>query len=92
MLLTDDQWSHIFVTTGQLSVCLDFLLRSDVMELIALTTFLTFVNITGVVAATQYLDEFQVEPQGIVIVEEIAQTNEPGSLLEAIQLKMSESR
>lgn len=57
------------------------------MELIAITTFLTFANMTGVVAASEAMDEFQVEQEGVVIIEEVASNNhaEPQSLFEAIQ-------
>ena len=60
------------------------------MELIAITTFLTFANITGVVADSEVMDDFNYDNQGIVTIEEVATTepSEPKSLLEAIQLKM----
>lgn len=60
------------------------------MELIAITTFLTFANITGVVAATEVLDQYEVQQEGIVIIEEVARSEEPQSLLEAIQQKMQD--
>lgn len=60
------------------------------MELIAITTFLTFANITGAVAATEVLDQYNVEPEGIVIIEEVAYNDEPQSLLEVIQQKMQQ--
>ncbi|MDX1692826.1 MAG: hypothetical protein R3208_03615 [Ketobacteraceae bacterium] len=60
------------------------------MELIAITTFLTFANITGVVAASEVLDRYEVEQEGVVIIEEMAHSEEPQSLLEAIQQKMND--
>ena len=89
--LTYDRRSHIFMTIGHLSVFKIFL-RVSTMELIALTTFLTFANITGVVAATQWLDDYPAEREGIVVVEEVARNSEPGSLLEVLQSKMDKSR
>ncbi len=60
------------------------------MELIAITTFLTFANITGVVAASEVMDQYEVEREGVVIIEEVARNDEPQSLLEAIQQKMQQ--
>lgn len=60
------------------------------MELIAITTFLTFANITGVVAASEMLDQYEVQQEGVVIIEEVAHSDEPQSLLEAIQQKMQD--
>lgn len=60
------------------------------MELIAITTFLTFANITGVVAATEVLDQYEVEREGVVIIEELAYNEEPKSLLEAIQQRVQQ--
>lgn len=62
------------------------------MELIAITTFLTFANITGVVAASEVLDHYQVEQEGVVTIEEVARNDEPQSLLEAIQANMQEKQ
>lgn len=61
------------------------------MELIAITTFLTFANFTGVMAASEVVDGFQPQNEGVVIIEEVATVetaDEPQSLLEALQ-KMS---
>lgn len=57
------------------------------MELIAITTFLTFANISGAVAATEVIDHFAGEQEGIVTVEEVttAKSDEPQSLLEVFQ-------
>lgn len=58
------------------------------MELIAITTFLTFANITGMAAASEVLDQYEVEQEGVVIIEEVARNEEPQSLLEAIRQNM----